>query len=362
MSFTKEELVKRISEAREAYYNLNPIMEDHEYDLLLDSLKKIDPDNAQVSLVGAVPNNVAFQKVIHEIPMGSLDKVNSIEEMNQWIDRIGCEEYFVSHKIDGLSLSVVYEEGKLIRAVTRGDGSIGDDVTHNVQDVKSIPKNINTKRKTVVRGEVYIKKDIFKKHFQDKYANARNTASAKIREKNTKEGHFLDFLAYYINYEEISSMYMLYSRLGELGFETPMLAKIINQSGMEESFRSEESTRECLPYDIDGLVISVNSLSTLYGLGSVNNRPTGQIAWKFEALVGISKIKDVVWQTGNTGRIVPIAIIEPVEIGGVTISRVSLHNLDMFNELKLSPGDRVMISRKNDVIPYLEKNLDLMGC
>lgn len=355
-----EQLAERLKKAREAYYNLDPIMSDSEYDSLLEELKKLDPTNKEVVLVGASQlSSSPFTKVKHEIPMGSLNKVNSIEEFKTWALQIKSEELFISHKIDGLSLGLTYVDGKLTQGLSRGDGIFGEDITHNIIGIKSIPKSINKPGICYVRGEVLITKEIFKKCYSNEYANPRNTASAKLREKQCKDSENLDFRSYYLNsntkHNKLSDQI---SELQQLGFKTPILSEITSLDNIEKIYELIGQNRDQIEYDIDGLVISTNSLEELENLGVQNQRPIGAIALKFQSSSKVTRACDIKWQVGPTGRIIPVMIVEPVEIGGVTITRVSLHNLSMFKSLKLFKGCRVLISRVNDVIPYCEKNLD----
>lgn len=363
-----EELRNRLREAREAYYNLNPIISDQEFDALRDELSKLSPNDAEVIAVGAaVPRHSVWEKVKHEIPMGSLDKANSLEDMAAWA--VKCSEtsainsWFVTHKIDGSSMELVYKKGVLIRCVTRGDGIVGEDVTENVRKILSIPSNLSTPIDVTVRGEVVMMKSVFEEKYSKEYANPRNTAAGKVREKKGggEACKDLEFLAYWVNFDdaknEKESMFSLFTWLRN-HFKTPPCQETSVFSSISDMHQKTAEARNLISYEIDGLVISVNDLKILNELGELNGRPRGQIAWKFDAAMGETQVKDIRWQVGPTGRITPVAVVNPVEIGGVTITNVSLHNLDMFRELKLGEGSRVLIARRNDVIPYVERNLD----
>ena len=360
MKYSIDELSEKLKAAREAYYNLDPVMTDSEYDLLLRELKSLSPNHQEVVKVGAeIADNSPFIKVKHEIPMGSLNKVNSYEEFLSWSKKLNTSDLFISHKIDGISMELTYENGKFTRAVTRGDGIIGEDVTHNIKLIKSIPKEISAEGVCYVRGEVVMLKSVFQEKFSSEYANPRNTTAAKVREKKGADCEFLDFRAYFIhNGNKFVSLSQQFSTLRELGFILPSLSEKVKIESVESVFNKQRDVRSEIEYEIDGLVISADSIDLLEALGEINQRPEGQIAWKFEALSGITRAVEVKWYTGTTGRIAPVMVVEPVEIGGVKISRVSLHNISMFKSLNLFKGCRVLISRKNDVIPYCEKNLD----
>lgn len=356
-----ESIVPRLKAAREAYYLLDPIISDLEFDALKERLKELDPFHEEIAAVGAeTPSDSPWEKVAHEIPMGSLDKVNAKEEFLEWAKKTGAAEFLFTYKIDGSSLEIVYENGKLQRCVTRGDGNIGEDVTLNTVKIPDIPRTVNIKEKIIVRGEVVMMKQVFEEKYAEKYANPRNTAAGKIRDKKNKgeDCKNLNFLAFTIVYDDDPWMteFAHFEVLKQTGFKIPF-----NMAGgldvMAQWFEEVQETREEIAYEIDGIVIRVNNLAEQATLGEINMRPLGQIAWKFDPATSISKVQDVKWQVGPTGRITPVAIVEPVNIGGVTVTHVSLHNLSLFNDLKLFKGCEVLISRRNDVIPYIEKNL-----
>jgi DNA ligase (NAD+) len=356
-----EILSEKLRMAREAYYNLDPIISDQEYDILLEKLKQLDPKNSELRAVGASsPTESSFIKVKHQIPMGSLNKVNTFEEFLGWSsNRFKKSEMFVSHKVDGLSMELVYTGGKLTQAVTRGDGITGEDVTYNVQMILDIPKNIAVSD-CIIRGEVVMLKETFNSQFASIYANPRNTAAAKIREKKKADCTSLNFRAYYIkemgrNFNLISEQF---EYLRSLGFSTPSLSKACSTDELKEIYDLVIDNRSDIEYEIDGLVVSTNDTVELEYLGEVNMRPEGAIALKFPSQMGVTKAVEIKWQSGPTGRITPVLIVEPIEIGGVSISRVSLQNLSAFRALRLFKGCNVLISRHNDVIPYCEKNLD----
>jgi DNA ligase (NAD+) len=366
-----KELSEQIHSARIAYYNLDPVISDQVYDALVDELKRLDPNNTELTAVGApVPQNTPWAKVKHLIPMGSLNKVNSHNEFKEWASGTGSETFLISHKIDGSSLEVIYKNGQLVSAVSRGDGVVGDELFQNAIQIPNLPKSIrgnlpesiNINSDIIVRGEVVMMKDVFQKEYSSEYANPRNTAAGKIRDKKNKgvDCVNLSFLAYTIVCDEAlrpprTEFYRM-KLLKSMGFETPPC----EEGGidvMSTWFESAKTNRESIPYEIDGIVVRVNDVETQEILGELNMRPKGQIAWKFDPSMGTSRIVSIKWQIGQSGRCTPVAVIEPVEVGGVTITNVSLHNLSMFKELDLHKGDRVLISRRNDVIPFLESNL-----
>ena len=360
-----KKLRKELAEAREAYYNLEPVLPDSVYDAKKARLKELCPEDEEVKAVGAAPpKDSLWEKVRHEIPMGSLDKVNSTEELDDWITKTGVADkssFAITHKIDGASLELVYEDGNLTRGVTRGDGIIGEDVTANISKIPNIPHRLNTPIDAIIRGEVVMLKSVFEAKYADKYANPRNTAAAKMREK--KSGGTackdMEFLSYWIKTaDRPNSMVLTFSLLEHLGLKVPPICQGPVES-IKQEFDHATQERSSVPYDIDGMVVSVSNLSLLESLGDVAMKPRGQRAWKFESEKAESRVLDVVWQVGPTGRVTPVAKVEPVKIGGVTIESVSLHNLKMFAELKLFRGCRVLIERRNDCIPYCAVNLGI---
>ncbi len=340
---------------------MNPIMSDREYDAKKQRLSELDPQHEEVTTVGAAPLKYSvWEKVKHEIPMGSLSKVNEKDELIRWAERTDADTFLITHKIDGSSLEVVYENGKLVRCITRGDGKIGEDVTVNAVQIPNLPRKISPPGRVIVRGEVVMTKWVFQKLYSEKYANPRNTAAGKIRDKKGggKDCENLSFLAFTVVSDSAPlTEGMRFSALRDLMFDVPewyigYVAEVVTWH------EATNDGRDDIPYEIDGTVVRVNDIPTQEALGDLNMRPRGQMAWKFDPAMGVTKVLDVRWQNGPTGRLTAVACVEPVEIGGVTIVNVSLHNLSMFRDLRLFPGCRVLISRRNDVIPYVEKNLD----
>lgn len=361
MNEEAEKLRQELKTARDAYFNLDPVMSDQAYDAKKQRLAEIDPQNEEVTAVGAAsPKYSVWEKVAHEIPMGSLSKVNEEDEMVQWAEGSDADTFLITHKIDGSSLEVVYEDGKLVRCVTRGDGKIGEDVTVNAVQIPNLPRKISPPGRVIVRGEVVMTKPVFQALYSEKYANPRNTAAGKIRDKKGggKDCKHLRFLAFTVVSDSAPlTEGMRFSTLRDLGFRVPnwVIGSLENVIAWH---RGTDDGRDDIPYEIDGTVVRVNDIPTQEALGDLNMRPRGQMAWKFDPAMGVTKVLGVRWQNGPTGRITPVAILEPVNVGGVTIANVSLHNLSMFRDLGLWEGCEVLISRRNDVIPYIESRLD----
>jgi len=354
-----QELSEKIIKARNEYYNLTPKVSDQIYDAWVDELKELDPDNQAITSIGApVAEGSVWSKIKHEIPMGSLNKVNSESEFIDWSNKFKSDIYLITWKLDGSSMELQYRNGNLIKAISRGDGKIGEDLTKNAKQVPSIPHKLHVPLNINIRGEIIMKKSVFEEVYKNDYANPRNTAAGKIRDKKNHgiDCKNLEFLSYDLHNQKPEFMHEKFEFLHDLGFKTPdYIIGDINK--ILEYFK--EINRDKLEYEIDGLVISINDSKILESFGSKNMKPEGQIAWKFDSQMKESKALDVIWQVGLSGRLCPVLIVEPVNIGGVEISRISLHNLSLFNELKLWKGCRVLISRRNEVIPYCEYNLDL---
>jgi DNA ligase (NAD+) len=356
-------LIEKIKSAREAYYNLEPTMSDQEYDALLGELKSLEPTHKETTFVGAkVPDNTPWAKASHEIPMGSLNKINSKDEWIGWANKFGSSEYHMSYKLDGSSMELIYENGLLKQCITRGDGSVGEDVTRNISRVINIPKQIDHKGKICIRGEILMPKEIFKIKYSSEYANPRNTSAGIVRDfKAVASDKITDlkFIAYYGHPTESDTFESMFKELENYGFEIPKLNYVATSKDIINQFDLVNRTRNELEFEIDGCVITLNNIKEFEKHGYVSMRPEASIAWKFDAAMAVSTVRDVRWTVGPTGRITPVAIIEPVNIGGVTITNVSLQNYGIFKELKLSENCRVLVSRRNDVIPYLHSNLDL---
>lgn len=360
------ELQNRLREAREGYYNLNPIISDDVYDALKLKLAELDPTNEEVIVVGAeVPKISVWDKVEHEVPMGSLNKVNSEDEFISWTEKHPQgSEYLICHKLDGSSLELIYVDGKLERGVTRGDGKIGEDVTTNILQIPSIPKALKKAipGKVFIRGEVIMHKDVFQRKYAAEYANPRNTAAGKLRDKRGggRDCQNLEFYAFELvmNQQRPKTELISIMALHAIGLQTPWY-QIGTREDIIKIFKDEIDKRESLQYEIDGEVISINDVVIQDGLGFINMRPRGRIAWKFAAEMNVTIIEDIKWQVGPTGRCTPVAVLKPIGIGGVMITNVSLHNLKMFRELQLAPGHEVLVKRANDVIPYIVRNVTL---
>lgn len=355
-------LEEEIKKANDNYYNKIPTITDAKYDGMKDQLSELDPDNKLLKSIGAPVVNTPLSKVEHEIPMGSLDKCNTPESFGHWMDKTGADEYVIQHKLDGMSIEIKYDDGVFVQAVTRGDGNIGEDVTHNVKNVKNVPMIICTKFSGSLRGEIVVTDDDFK-GLENEYANPRNAVSGIVRSLSTPEElanklstYFFDCLPNGGGFS--TEDYKLKHMKGEMGLATSPYKVVSKAEAMKYVGKIDSDfvrkLRGTIPYNIDGQVMKVNSLKVQSELGEHNGTPRGQIAYKFPPEIATCKVLSMSNENGLTGRITPVAKIEPTKIGGVTVESVSLHNYKNVKNLGVGPEAIVKLSRRNDVIPYIE--------
>lgn len=378
-----QKLKALIHRANELYHTLDkPEITDYEYDQLFAELLQLEKDNPSLDTSDSPSTRVGgeaisqFQKVAHRKPMLSLQNSYSVEDILDFDERVKKflrsdepVEYFAELKLDGLSMELVYENGSLVRALTRGDGTVGEDVTHNIKTIKTVPLKLKTKKPPAlleVRGEVVIfKKDflemnkVYEEAGEDTFANPRNAAAGTVRQLDPKiaASRPLKFLAYALGeYSGItfSSQQNITEVLKELGL--PVLdKKLVVCSDKPEKivqyYEDIEKKRPSLEFDIDGIVIKVNSLAQQEDLGLVARSPRWATAAKFKPEQAMTKIENIIVQVGRTGALTPVAIMEPVKVGGVTITNATLHNQDEIDRKDVRIGDTVFIQRAGDVIP-----------
>lgn len=338
---------KELSElATTEYSSGNPFMSDATF----DTLDKEYPTKS----VGSKPSP-DFGKVRHKIPMGSLDKAQSIDDVKKWIRGLGKNPFpmVVSDKLDGASVSIEYENGKLVRASTRGDGDIGEDITKNVLVMKGVKKNLDDAT-AELRGEIIIKKSDW--HNFAGAANPRNAAAgaAKSVHDNSK-AKFCSVVFYRIIPNAPSKREELYD-LKMLGLEIPRARLANNISDIEKIYEEYVSSeRKSLDYDIDGLVIEIDDTEKALQVGTDPYHPEYAIAFKFPHEEGVTTLRKVIWQVAATGRVNPVAIFDPVNISGAMISRASLANFSLIESKNLEIGSKIVVSRRNDVIPMVER-------
>ncbi len=370
-----DELTSILKKANYEYYNLdNPSITDQEYDKYLRELINLeekypeyaDPNSPTKRVGGEAIDK--FQKVRHAIPMISLSNVFNEDEIRDFDKRIrnaGFKpEYVCELKIDGLSVSLHYEHGKLKFAATRGDGIIGEDITHNVKTIKTVPLDLGRDIDIEVRGEIYMNKATLEKINREreskgevKLQNVRNAAAGSIRQLDPKVAakRHLDTWIYHLpnplDYG-ISTHFEALEYMKDLGFKVNSASKLVKDvDGILDFIREYTEKRSSLPYEIDGIVIKVNDIRMQQELGSTVKYPRWATAYKFPAEEVLTKLVDIKFTVGRTGQVTPNAVLEPVLVMGSTIRRATLHNEDYCRSLDLRIGDVVSIKKAGDVIP-----------
>jgi len=373
-----EELTKLLTYHSHQYYVLdNPEISDYEYDMLLRELKELeekypqfrDPASPTVRVIGNVAEG--FESVTHIVPMQSLNDAFSKEEVLDFDkrvrDAVGDVEYVTEYKIDGLSVSLEYENGLLIRGSTRGDGTTGEDVTDNLKTINSIPLRLARSVPYLeVRGEVFMSKATFdklnaerEKNGQSLFANPRNAAAGSLRQLDSSVARERNLDIFIFNIQraeglEISTHHEGLATLKELGFKTVQQNQVFKN--IEDAFRQVEiigTERDDLPFDIDGAVIKVNNLSLREELGSTAKCPRWAVAYKYPPETKKTKLLDIFIQVGRTGKITPNALLEPVRVAGSIISKTTLHNIDFIRERDIKIGDSVYVRKAGDIIPEI---------
>ena len=379
----KEELInyfkiklKELKKHNNLYFNKDkPVISDADYDLLKKELLDLEKKNKFLknlnllkNLVGAPLSN-KFRKINHLIPMLSLSNAFDKNDMKDFIKKINNFlnindeniELFAEPKIDGISATLIYENGELKRGLSRGDGVVGEDILENLKTIKSLPKNIRKKdipKLLEVRCEIFIGKEDFKK-LENNFANPRNAAGGSLRQKNPLETRKIPLKYFAYGFGAVDplsfktqSEFLL--KISDWGFETNKLGKKVKGlNEIEKNHQAINEIRSTLDYDIDGLVYKINSLALQKRLGNTSNSPRWAVAYKFSAEKAITKIKDIVIQVGRTGAITPVAKVEPVTVGGVVVSNATLHNEDEIKRKDIRIGDTIKIQRAGDVIPQV---------
>src|SRR5215471_1263359 len=384
-----EELREKLRYHEYRYHVLDdPQISDAAYDRLMERLKELEaahpelvtPDSPSVR-VGGAPRE-GFQTVRHARPMLSLDNAFSYDALREWDRRVregsGKEkiEYIAEHKFDGLSISLQYEDGVLARGVTRGDGTTGEDVTPNVKTIRSVPlrmdaaalKKAKLPADFEVRGEVMMTRKAFEALNREQeriggkiFVNPRNSAAGAVRvlDPTITASRRLDFFAYYLLVDgrvPFAKHSESLEALKQLRFRASDDWKLCNGIQAVIGYCEDwDAKREKLPYEIDGVVIKVNATAIQNELGYTAKAPRWAIAFKYPARQETTVVKDIIVNVGRTGALTPVAILEPVQVGGVTVSRSTLHNMDEIERLGLQIGDTVLIERAGEVIPHVLK-------
>ncbi len=378
-------LIDNLKTHNYAYYVLdNPILEDSEYDQLRRSLLDLEeqyPDLVQpdspINQVGDMPLS-AFTQVTHDIPMLSLGNVFDYDELHTFMRRVNDRlndaqknpEYEMELKLDGLAVSLKYAYGQFTQAVTRGDGQTGEDITQNAKTIRNLPLWLTAASEIPlleVRGEVLMPKAGFERLNRlaeekgDKtFANPRNAAAGSLRQLDPTiaASRPLAFYCYSVNQglpETIDTQSAALAWLGDIGFSVSAVRVVKNPREAQAYYESMIETRSKLPFEIDGMVIKVNNLALQQQLGFLSREPRWATAYKFPAETVMTRLNDIEWQVGRTGQITPVGKLEPVKVGGVTVSNVTLHNFGEIQRLDVRAGDMVSVHRAGDVIPKVTR-------
>lgn len=364
----------------EYYVKDNPSVPDSEYDKLLREL--IDIENAHPELktddsptvrVGGEAQS-SFEKVNHETPMLSLGNAFNEEELRRFDERIrehiGKVEYMCELKIDGLAVSLKYEDGRFVQGLTRGDGTTGEDITENLRTIHAIPLKIKEPLNVEVRGEAYMPRRSFmrlnderEKNEEQPFANPRNAAAGSLRQLDPKLAakRKLSVFLYSVNdFTDFNATTQsdALDELDRLGFKTNHeRARVEDIEGVLEYIKKWTKQREQLSYDIDGIVIKVNDLDQQDEMGFTQKSPRWAIAYKFPAEEVVTELKDIELSIGRTGVVTPTAILEPIRVAGTTVSRASLHNEDLIKERDIRIGDSVIVKKAGDIIPEVVRSI-----
>ncbi|HEL0704869.1 TPA: NAD-dependent DNA ligase LigA [Streptococcus equi subsp. zooepidemicus] len=367
------ELTDLLNQYRQEYYtNDAPSVSDSEYDKLYRELVELEQTypayilkDSPTQLVGGTILT-GFQKYQHQYPLFSLQDAFSREELNAFDQRIKSAfpeaEYLAELKIDGLSISLVYEAGVLKVGATRGDGTIGENITENIKNIKDIPKRLSQALDVTIRGEAYMSRQAFKtineerqENGEPEFANPRNAAAGTLRQLDTRivaKRQLATFLYQEVGLETADSQQKTLERLADLGFSVNshyLLSSSMND--IWDFIQSIEASREELPYEIDGVVVKVNQLAIQEELGFTVKAPRWAIAYKFPAEEKEAEIVSVDWTVGRTGVVTPTANLTPVQLAGTTVSRATLHNVDYIAEKDIRIGDTVVVYKAGDIIP-----------
>ena len=378
MEHIKEEIFKLVALLNKYSYDYyvedNPQISDTEYDTLYKQLEKLEQEYPEFILDNSPTQRVGdrvldeFEKVIHKVPMLSLSNTFSIEDLRDFDSRISklssddSIEYICELKIDGLAISINYENGKLLSAATRGDGMVGENVTENIKTIFSIPKTLKTKKSFEVRGEVYLPKKSFELLNKEReennevlFANPRNAAAGSLRQldsKITAKRRLSAFIYSVVGDENINSQKMALTVAADLGLPVNpnfKLCKTIDK--VVDYIMYWEEHKQDLPYEIDGIVIKVNSYLLQEEIGSTQKSPRWATAYKFPEEELATKLLDIELSVGRTGIITPVAVLNPINISGSTVSKASLHNKDIIDELDIHIGDMVVVKKAGEIIP-----------
>ena len=360
VTMTRIEILEtEIRKNQELYYNHQPVISDGEFDALVDELKMIDPDNELLTTKIGADHTEGFTKVKHNIMMGSQNKANTEQEMNDWISTIDNALVLGSFKMDGNSVRLTYKNGELIQASSRGDGIFGDDITENVKKMNFVPLKLNTNFTGDVRGEVLLSRKNKEKYFPE-FKNCRNGASGIMKHLDGSGCEHLDVVCYDAQYlsenEEFGTQENLINFLEQNGFKVAEYRFFNNLNGktaidyLNEIFDKFDD----LEYDIDGIVWKQNNIDIK---DMQNERPKTNIALKPAKVYKETVLENIEWQVRN-GTLTPVAILSPIDLQGATISKASLCNVACLEDMGIEIGHKVLICRCGMIIPKIVKDID----
>ena len=379
------ELREQIEHHNRRYYELDdPEISDERYDALLDELRALEAENPDLLTPDSPTQRVGgrplerFEPVRHLRPMLSLANARNEDELRAWVKRIsgllakaGVEpeglEYVVEPKIDGLAISLLYEDGRLVRGATRGDGEVGEDLTQNLRTIAAIPRRVDGAPAVLeVRGEVYLPRSAFATLNEQRaeageptFANPRNAAAGSIRQLDPQvaASRPLSIWCYGVGEVdglELATHFQWLEWLGAHGFKvSPDVTLHSELDPLVAACRAWEERREQLDFETDGAVVKVNQLELQRVLGVVGREPRGAIAWKFAPMTATTTLRSVLWNVGRTGHLVPFAVLDPVQVSGVTVKLATLHNEEDLRRKDVREGDEVIVMRAGDVIPQV---------
>ena len=374
---------KLLYHAKRYYVDDDPEISDYEYDMMYAELLKLEAEHPEFfdpsspsQRVGGRPLD-KFEKVTHTVQMNSLSDVFSFDELREFLNRVAetvpNAPYSIEPKIDGLSVSLRYENGIFVQGATRGDGFVGEDVTQNLRTIFSIPMQLTEPLNLTVRGEVYMPRAVFERinlaresAGQQLLANPRNAAAGSLRQLDPKIAAERKLDIFVFNFQE-GSLYLdgrepvshteTLARLSELGFKTLENTAVASDAdGIITHIETLGKLRDGLAYDIDGVVIKINDLATRRTLGEGTNTPKWAVAYKFPPEQKQTKLEDIVVAVGRTGVLTPTAVLAPVRLAGTTVSRATLHNLELIRERDIRIGDIVTVQKAGDIIPEVVKS------
>ncbi|MFY7970337.1 MAG: NAD-dependent DNA ligase LigA [Flavobacteriales bacterium] len=375
------ELTTQLNEHNYRYYVLNnPSISDQAFDFLLKELEQLEKAYPQFAEANSPTSRVGgditdkFEKVTHKRPMLSLSNTYNEEEIRDWEERLHKLvdhelEYVLELKYDGVAISLHYENGRFVKGITRGDGSVGEDVSANIRTIKSIPLQLrgDYPQDFEIRGEIFLPRDVFNKLNEERleageepYANPRNTASGTLKQQDSAEvaKRGLDCYLYFVLGDQLplNTHFETVIHAREWGFKVPphferFIEKTNNIEGIMDFINYWDKKRFDLPFDIDGVVIKVNNIAYWDELGMTAKSPRWAIAYKFKAATVSTQLNNITYQVGRTGAITPVANLQPVLLAGTTVKRASLHNADQIQKLDIREGDFVLVEKGGEIIP-----------